>query len=233
MARVLSQVATLIRGSVGGITYFANQYHPILMRARVAPVQPDTQNQTRIRSAMTYASQQWLYLTPPDRQAWDDYAATLVYQGPAGSYTITGRQCFVGNIGWMRYLLSRGLAFSSSQMNAPTVPGFLGVSSCESSAPTAPEVGVNWTIRSDNIEDCIAVMERSIPFNLTRNNYKGPYESTSLKSVLLTIGVPNTLEFTGLVAGMRYFFTLRLIVDDAEKRISSLFRYSAQAQVGV
>jgi hypothetical protein len=106
--RMLSQLATVARGSVGGVTFTANQHHAIVCRARVSPVNPMTQRQSQMRAAFGDAQSLYEALSAADKLAWQDYADTLTFEGPLGNYSVTGRSVCLGNLATALYLDDRG-----------------------------------------------------------------------------------------------------------------------------
>lgn len=228
--RMTSHIASVARGSVGGITYTANQYYQIITKARTAPVQPNTTNQSRVKGAFSQASTDWLTQIQSVRDNWATYAASLVYEGPLGQYSVSGRSVFMSNIGLYNYLISRGVTFQSGSLLAPTETGFLGIGDVQFDAPTAVGIGFNVSIDNPNTEDVLAVMEISRPFDLTRNTFKGPFLSSSLVTLAINTLDTADVDFTGLTLGKVYFLRLRLIVDDGAKRISHVSYYRVEAQ---
>ena len=230
MARMTSHIASVIRGSVGGLTYSANQYHQIICKARTAPVQPNTSSQSRIKGAFTQASTDWLTQIPAVRDAWADYAESLVYSGPLGDYSVSNRSVFMSNIGFMLYLQSRGVTFTSAQKTAPVETGFLGIGAVTISAPAVVGIGFNVDIDNPNSEDVKAIMNISRPFEVTRERFKGPFDTDSLESLDIETLSNSDVDFDGLVLGKVYFLRLRLIVDDGPKRISTEQIYRCVSQ---
>lgn len=219
--RMLSHIASVARGSVGGLTYSANQFYQIICKTRTAPVQPNTQPQTRVKGAFTQASTDWLIQIPVVRDAWRDYAESLVYTGPLGDYSVSNRSVFMSNIGWMHYLASRGITLASSQKTAPTETGFLGIGAVTLGAPAAPGIGFNIDIDNPNTEDVQAIFYISRPFDVTRERFKGPFDSDTLTALPIETLSTANVDVGPLVNGKRYFIRLRLIVDDGPKRIST------------
>ena len=123
MARALSQIVTVIRGSIGGITFTANQWHQILLRAKTAPVQPQTNAQQFIKDGFTAASLDWKLLTDADRALWSQYSATVTYTGPLGDYTLPGRQIFMAAQSLVNYINSAGLDVIATDLTTPVIPG--------------------------------------------------------------------------------------------------------------
>lgn len=222
--KFLSQVYTVARGSVGGITYTANQFQALIARARVSPVNPNTVRQTMIRSAFSGAEQLWQNLTDTVRQGWEDYADTLIFSGPTGTYTVPGRQVFVGNIATALYLNAVLGVPALIVTNAPTIPGFLDLENVQTSAPLGPAVtGIGLTADQNGAEDVVIYAARSFAFNPSRNRFKGPMLSHTLDSV--TIAAPGTgiLDFVGLTVDAIYFTNPRGLTAQAPFRQSAPF----------
>lgn len=220
MARALSQVYTQIRGSVGGVTYLANQHHQIVCRARTSPVDPSTVNQNKIRQSFSGAAVDWLALTDVQRIAWNDYAAGLTYPNPLGDQTLSGRLVAMGNLAFKRYIASRGFALSSVEKTAPVIPGFLALDPLIIAAPSAAGTGVGLSVGNPNAEDIGLFYWRSRVFNPTRNTFKGPWSSASMG--MQTIVSETTGQFDIMVGSDDnvIFVYLRAIVDDGAKRVS-------------
>lgn len=231
MARMTSHIASVIRGSVGGLTYSANQFYQIIAKTRSAPVQPNTQAQSRVKAAFTQASTDWLTQIQSVRDAWAAYASGLVYSGPLGEYSVSGRSVFMSNIGFMNYLLARGISFTSAQKTAPVESGFLGVGAVTIGAPSVPGTGFSFQVANPNSEDIKAVMVRSVAFDPTRERYKGPFLTSSLATMNVDTLDVESIDFLNLTLGKFYFVRLRLIVDDGPKRISLEQFYRCEAVI--
>jgi len=177
--RFLSQVYTIARGSVGGITYTANQWHQLIARARTAPIQPGTPYQAGIRSAFSAADAMWLALDPGDRELWEDYADTVIYQGPMGPYTIPGRQLFVGTLALALY--ADGIFPDTFVVHdaPPDVAGRFNPGPIEAGVYSGLTQGIAINITNPSSELAIVVTDVSIAFDVTRNRYKGPWISSA------------------------------------------------------
>lgn len=217
MARMLGIHASLIRGSIGGNTFTANQYHQIIIRQRTAPVNPDTQNQGFIRNGFVAASSVWNTLLDPARQAWNDWASNIVFQGPAGSYTVTGRLLFMGAYATGRYMLDRGASLTQV-ITAPTVNYLLKLGAIKTQAPPSGFTGVSVGITNEDVEDCTVMVQRSAPYPLTRERYKGPFVSDSAIFADVPSGSSVGLDFDNLVAGRRYFFKVSAVTNSTACR---------------
>lgn len=190
MAYVLSHIHSLMRGSVGGATYLANQFHQIVMRARTAPVQPNTVYQEGIRTAFNVAENFWEQCTQEQRDAWADYAATCVYPGPAGPYTVPGRQLFVGTLALAKYAEAIKPVTFAIIRTAPPVAGWFNPGGIVVSEYGGASQGIAVTIQNPTDRSAVAVIDVSIAFNLTRNRFKGPWISQA-KTILLVPEMTN------------------------------------------
>lgn len=220
MAKFLSQLVTVARGSVGGLTFTANQFSGLIMRARTSPVNPQTSVQSFIRVAMSSASNQWNLLTDAERAAWEAYADTLVFEGPLGSYSVPGRQVMVGNIAAVLY----GNNYLGTPLvptyTAPTVPGFASWSILKLDAP-ATGTGIRVVFSNDTGEDMHALIERSIAFGPSRQRFKGPFLSSTAQFVPVPDGVSTYYDYDDLGLGQVYFIRVRGITTEAAHRLTS------------
>jgi hypothetical protein len=230
MARFLSQVYTLIRGSVGGVTYTANQFQSLIAKARVSPVNPATVNQGIIRSALAQASGAWKQLTQSGRDAWDAYADTCEFTGPMGTYKIPGRQMFVAVISLAQYINARELYSLTVTPTAPAIPGFFSPGPFSIVPPSSIGTGIGLSISNTTGTDGIVLIERSIAFNATRERYKGPFLSDTAQVVAIPSGASTTVEFLDLAEDYVYFTRCRLLTDEAPFRMSAsyIFRHIAE-----
>lgn len=224
MAKILSQVDTIRRGSVGGITYTANQWAQIIARARTAPVNPSTPFQTTIRSALSNVSAQWEIMTQDERDAWSAYAQTVIFTGPLGQYQITGRLMFIRCLALPLYCNSRGLIVLALDDEPPVVPGAFNAGPLNPVPPAGPAVtGIGLSIGNQTGEDGVAFVERSVAFAQTRERYKGPFLSTLAVAEDITAGVSTVISFTGLTVDMVYFTYTRMFTKVAPFRLSSSY----------
>ena len=179
MARIISPVWSQIRGSIAGITYFTNQFHQIVARQRTNPVQPNTPRQTGIRSAFDISDQLWLGLTDEQRSLWDDYAATVEYMGPLGSYTVPGRQLFIGTLALANYADALFPDTFEVDTSPPAVAGRFNPGQLIDTPYTGATQGIAIALDNPGPELAIVVSDVSIAFNVTRNRFKGPWISSA------------------------------------------------------
>ena len=224
MAKILSQLGSVIRGSIGGITFSANQFHQIIARAKTAPVNPNTSKQSAIRSAFSGAVSLWSSASSALRQQWNDYAATLVFDGPLGAYSVPGRDVFIANISVALYLQSQTGTPAVVDTTAPTFPGFLNIQNVTPASFTVPaSTGVSFSFTQSAAEDVIGYAERSFAFGQSRERFKGPFLSNTLDSVTVVGPGSGIMDFSGLTVDLKYFMNPRFITALAPFRLSSRF----------
>lgn len=230
MAKILSSVWSVIRGSIGGTTYSANQFHQIIARARTAPVNPNTSKQTAARSAFSGAVQLWNTLSIADRQGWEDYADTLVYVGPLGPITVPGRDVFIGNLQVALFLNGQVGFPAVIDTTPPVIPGFLNIENVLP-IPFTPimATGVSFSFTQNGVEDVIGYSLRSFMFGNSRNRFKGPFLSNTLQQVTVVAPGSGVMDFEGLVEDGKYFMNPRFITLVAPFRLSARFFLDAIA----
>lgn len=211
MARMRGIHADVIRGSIGGNTFFANQFHQILVRARTSPVNPNTQAQGLIRGAMSSTSVLYEQLSAGDKQLWQDYADTLHFSNPLGPIQVPGRQVCLGNCSTARYLDDRGIAMGQIGAAPPQVPGFLDLSNVSTSAPIGAGTGFSVSFTTAETEGIEVYAFRSFAFNTGRFRYKGPFLTASLQSNHLVGAQSGFIDFINLIADQVYFCVVRSI----------------------
>lgn len=224
MAKFLSQVYTSIRGKVGGLVYTKNQFAGLIVRAFTAPTNPQTDMQTLIRSAFADASAGWEGMSQADRDAWDDYAATLEYSGPHGTYKLPGRQVFISNFGLARFIDEIGGATMSVGDSPPLVAGFENIGPVQPALYTpVSSTGVSVSVGNPNAYALAALVQRSIAYNLTKNTFDGPWLSDDNKGEDIALSATTTIDLdTSLgTAGQVIFVRVRCVTADEPHRITS------------
>jgi len=220
MAKALSALVTVIRGSIGGVTFSSNQFAAIIARAKTSPVNPKTVAQALIRSGLSAGSQEWDNLDDAERQAWEDYAATLTFTGPLGSYTVPGRQVMAGNVA--AFLRGNALLAvpEAPIYTAPTIPGFANFSDVKPNSPTAT-TGIAVNIGNPMNEDAYALVQRSVAFNPSRTRFKGPFLSSTSAFVLCADQTNTIFQYDDLAEGYVYFVRVRGITFTSGHRMTS------------
>lgn len=234
MAKFLSQVYTVIRGSVGGITYTANQFGQLIARARTAPVQPNTHAQSDIKTAFTQAQNTWDNLAATAQDDWELYAGATPYSGPMGNYTITGRLMFHAVFGLLLFLNNVYAAGLSGVTDPPATPGFAMLPNFTAGPPSLGEIGIRLSATIPIGEDDITMFgQRSIAFTSSRKRFKGPWDNRQNTVVDFAAGVQGDIDFINVNVGDIIFCRIRGIKTDDPHRIAQdvIFREVAVAGV--
>lgn len=226
--KVLSQIIVTGGGSIGGITLTRNRYASLVFRARVTPVNPNTQAQAAIRNAFSSAVNAWRTALQSIRDGWDAYAESLTYQGVTGPYTPTGRDVFIGNYGTALYLAARGLTITPGTA-APVDDGFLVVDNLDMTSGVPADTGVKVSASNLTSEDFALYASISVAKDLTRNFWSGPFQPATLDEVILSSPSTGQINFGSLIVDKRYFARVRAISDAAPHRMSNLNILSAIA----
>lgn len=229
--KFLSQVYTIARGSVGGITYTANQYHQLIARARTSPVNPGSTLQTAIRSAFTGAETLWKALSEGDMDRWDNYAALTPRQNPLGPIFLTGRT-FMRGIVALREYMSATLGATFTPVNtAPLTPGMLSISNVGTATPVGPGTGVAIAFTNPLANpDVVAFVQISPAFDTTRGAYKGPWDTSTNLAEEVASGTSEVISILGLDVDKVYFIHLRAIVKVGPHKITEDFIVRAIAE---
>lgn len=231
--KFLSHVWSIARGSVGGITYTAGRNHQLIARQRTAPVQPNTNPQVQMRQAWAAAEALWRAATAIIRTQWALYADLVVYQGPLGSYTITGRNRFLATLALAIYMNDRFADTITETDAVPVTPGWFLVSRLKLTAPSAPGTGFAVGLTNDEVVDGVCLVNVSQVVPATRNFWKGPWDDSKTFTFDLAGGAASTEDIIGLVEGEKYFVRIRVIGDDADHRISESAIISGFAETTV
>jgi len=193
-----------------------------------------TPYQGTIRSSMASASTRWDALSDADRDAWADYAQTVIFSGPLGQYQITGRLMFIRCLTLPIYCDSRGLATIPCLGTPPVLPGNFDPGPIVPAIPIGPAVtGIALSITNMTGEDGFAFVERSVAFNPSRLRYKGPFLSIPAVCEDIDDGASTNITFSGLTAGLIYFTYCRCFTKEAPFRLSAsyIFRHVAQTVI--
>jgi len=229
MAKIVSQIATSIRGSIGGITFTATRNHAIVARARVGPARLPTNRGNVIRTALQFAQAIWASLTPLQRDGWYYYAQTCVFSGPQGTYKLTGLQMFIRTIALAKFaneLLGGTFVVTGSP---PIASGLPNVGPITEGTYVGPGTGVALNVTGLPDQDASAVVRCSVPWKGTR--YKNPNIWDTSKSLLVPCPQATTtlVEIDDLVEDSYYFVSIRMILDDAPLQVDTEYVFRLQA----
>jgi len=225
MARMLSLLASGIRGSIGGLTFFSGPYHQIQVRQRTAPVQPNTTYQAYIKNHFGSAVALWESLDQDDRDAWAQYAQTVTFQGPLGSYSPTGRSLAIGMYSAARYVaqVSTGTIPMTIDMEPPVLSGQIAISGITVGPPTAPGIGNSITVGNiGNGEQIWCYANKSFVQSDSRNFFKGPFRADTFQSEFVAEDASDAFEFSSGAVGHVYFVRIRALSSASPFRMSPL-----------
>lgn len=223
MAKFLSQIWTSVSGSIGGITFFNGRHGHMVARSRTIPTNPQSTPQTQIRTAWSNAQGLWVNATPAQRDKWDDYAATVIYQGPAGSYTIGGRERMLATISLASYLNTVFGETIPLTASAPRDIGWMLLSNLETHDPLIPSIGFDLILGNPNDHDMVVHIKISQALPQTINSWKGPWDTPRATVASVPALSSATVSFTDLEDEKVYFLEVRAISDTVEHRISEAF----------
>jgi len=231
MARMLGIHASGIRGSIGGNTFTANQYHQIVIRQRTAPVQPQSNARDLIRSAFGGAVGAWNAATDAQRTNWNQYAETVVRNGPLGTYRPSGRNLAVGQYAVTNYLndvASLDLGMLPS-MDAPEKAGALVFDTLTIGPPEGVGIGFNVKAQNDNGESGYVYAVRSLQTADSRRYWSGPFDPDTTQAELVADEDASSIDFLNLVDGGVYFVKVNLISSAVKRRMAQPFILRAVA----
>lgn len=208
MAKILSPVWSIIRGSIAGTTYTANTYHAIIARQRVSPIQPGTNYQAQVRASFAAANDFWKDLTQTVRDAWADWALTVTYEGPLGPYKPGARALFIGAFTLFLYGQLRGLHAHGPNTDPPQIAGLPAILA---EPVDSDVVGAHISVRVTNFTDqnMLAYAARSVAFEETRTFWKGPWANRETHVLQIAPDSAETHTWPNLITGKRYFTVTR------------------------
>jgi len=229
MAKIVSQIATSIRGSIGGITFSATRNHAIVAKARVGPARLPTNRGNTVRTSLQFAQALWGSLTESQRQQWAYYADTCVFSGPQGTYKLTGLQMFIRTLATAKFANEvMGGSFVVTGL-PPVIAGLPNVGPITEGVYVGPGTGVAVNVTGLPVEDCSALVRVSIPWKATR--YKNPNIWDTSKSLLVPCPAATTtlVEVDDLVEDAYYFVSVRAMLDDSPLRVDTEYVFRLQA----
>ena len=181
MAKCKSALLTMIRGSLGGMTFLATQTQSMVVRARISPTQPHTSYQEQLKTAFKQAVSWYKASTQAVVDAWNSFASNLWLAGPMGPYQPTGRQLMVGNITMQQYLVARGCAFTAAAHSmAIGAVGMFTLPTVTAIAPASGHTGFKIHVVNNDAGIGVFWCEISAVYSLTRNYFKGPFMASTL-----------------------------------------------------
>lgn len=207
MAKIISPVWSIIRGSIAGTTYLTTPAGMIIGRQRTSPVNPMSEHQSRVRAALSQVVAEWEALTQAERDDWDVYAAG---QGRA----LTGRQEFISGHSLFRYIENLGVLPVGATYFS-TIPEFASrpTVTCTFTAPSAG-VGFKASVTNFGQIEIMALMSSSGPCNPSRQFWKGPWDPNGQSLLQIAASATGDFEKADCIEGMRYFVRFSHVTED-------------------
>lgn len=206
MAKVVSHIASSIRGSIAGITYLTTPSGAIVARQRVIPVNPSTGNQQKIRSALANVSFQWTTLTAAEREAWDNAAGvSTMLLGRSIIKPGNGRSLFTATGSFVNYLYAQGKIATVFDGVAPNTTGLppMQITGLPYGGPTG-STGISFNVLNTHEGRSLKVFVwTGVQVNDSRGYYQGPWRPATIQSADIDEGsganinvtyTPNPLE---------------------------------------
>lgn len=211
-------------GSIAGQT-FARNASANYVRARTKPVNPNTQRQQAVRSALTLLSDRWAQtLTAAQRAAWDLYGANVNMLNALGeSINLSGYNHYLRSNSWLARLGGTIVDNGPVIFELPaTDPGF---NITASEATQQITWGYNAALDWADETDAWLLVYQGQPQNAQRNFFAGPWRLCSqLQGV--TGAPPASPLITGVVfaiAELQHLWGYARILR-ADGRLSSPFQ---------
>ena len=167
-----------MRGSVNGMTYSANQFAPIICRARTYPSHFGSNDQNLAMAAFGTATSKWATLDPVVRDAFIQAKVQ--------------RNKYIGNVAWLEYATSKGMLNVPYDSVTPPlegeVPIFSALMQVYSGLPDT--YGVNILVTNQQVRKLFCVVQLSVPFEPTRYAFRGPWDPTLFQSDVIDAATP-------------------------------------------
>jgi hypothetical protein len=229
-----SEHITQASGSVGGVTYSRAKGGTLYRRARAIPVNPNTEMQQQVRSAVTGLVNYWSeMLTPTQRETWEMYAANVPVTNKLGStVNLTGQNWFVGANTPRLQALAKLTAATPQVDSGPSLFD-RGAFTTPTSLTAVEGVDIAFTIdNSDdwaNEDDSAMLVYVSMPQNAGVLNYhkswrlvdviEGDSVTPPANGVTITTAELTAEGFGPVVAGSNYW--IQVAVTRADGRLST------------
>jgi len=163
-----------IRGSIAGNTFSRNRYGAY-MRARISPVNPNSEKQSRVRGIMSVVSKDWFdTLTAEQREAWIQFAANMPVTNRLGEViNLSGFNQYVAS---NQAALNAGLPAIAAGPTTYIKPG-VDVTSVATGSESTQEVSVVFDDTRDWVDEDGAgmIVQVGLPQNASIEFFNGPW----------------------------------------------------------
>ena len=197
-----SAILTQASGSVGGLT-FATGIGGMFIRSRAIPVNPNTEAQNSVRSALGALTSYWNTLTSAQRNAWNAYAAQVPLADTFGDpRLVSGFNHFVrSNSNRLRVAGSDEIIDDApTTFNLGSTPVFVsGEAVIDLDGVLTGEVQVDLLdAPSPAVVGDFVYVFVSPPFNNNRTFHRGPFLYNALLASGAAADQPLTIAFTSI-----------------------------------
>lgn len=217
---------TQMSGSVGGNTFARNRYGNYV-RPRTKPVNPNSQEQSNVRTALSFLTNCWsAILTPAQRIAWATYANAVAMKNRLGeSMYATGFNHFLrSNIEYQRHFN----AYSDDGPTNLTLPAKEQAFVASGSVATQL-ISIEFTEGSEWALEVGAKMlvYMGRPRSVTRNFFAGPWKYAGYISGATTPGAQSPVTLAApMTLTLGQLVTVYGRIRRLDGRISEPFTYT-------
>lgn len=218
----MSPIFSELSGSIGGWTMTHSRYGSLIARARVKPVDVNSNHLEFGRTMFCGAVKGWQTLTEDQRQDWITYAQGTPWQNKLGQTVyLTGQAMYISvRCSVLDVMPHVDVTYFNV---APCTPGLFPTPYVTFDCCTGEVIGVKVTVQNQDAELGMHCVVRISPAqNASRYYYKGPFiKDDEIILTSISAGAEDTAEFCPLCEG-RYFFQIRCYELDNYNRVSSL-----------
>jgi hypothetical protein len=213
------------RGSLGAMTVSRNRYGAYA-RARISPVNPQSQRQSDIRALIAFVTTQWTFqLTQPQRDAWGVFASNVPTTNKLGEV--------INLSGFNQYLKSNVVALNGGLAQIDDAPLIFALPGEDPNFEATVDAGTDKiTIVFDDTRDWLdedeagMIVQMGIPVNPGIQFFNGPWRHAGVIEGD-SIAAPTTPDATIDVPfeigdGEKIFVRAKIV--RADGRVSDWFR---------
>jgi hypothetical protein len=213
MARIVSPVWSTIRGSISGTTYTTTPSGQIIARQRTKPVNPRTEWQSLVRSAMNEASSAWAEVCTTggvNLQQWLAWADAMQEDPRAAFVKSYIRQYMLDRRG----VLDGGLSSKAPQYVPAGSLEITNIPYAGAVGSTGVSLELTFNGQATANVTCHAACYISPGYPQTKFRYQGPWPASEAAGAELNRGANATVSFAGLVEGQKYFILVKYMFGD-------------------
>lgn len=206
-----SHVHSDIIGSIGGITYTRSRYGTIIGRARVVPVNVNSNPLELIRTIFGAGVAEWKKLPIAGQQSWIDFAAGTPWTNGLGETVyLTGQAMYIGQSAAGVNMLGEGVR--PGYATSPCTPGLFPMPLLTFDCCANPDIGVVVTVQNlDSTNTATFLVQISPPQSLGVRFYTGPWNNAGQIVVAdVEPGSSDDALFCDLCEA-KYFFRVRAL----------------------